>query len=196
MKMLTEVALNINIILKILYVLLLIFMIFITYYNIMIRKINKIKNALSTIDIMLKKRNDLIPSLVNSVKGMMQHEKMVLEKLIELRNSLENASEVEKNKINDSIDNYINGIMILSENYPSLKSNQNFLDLQKNLRDIEETISAARRTYNAHVTSYNTFISMFPNILFAKLYRFKKYELFKADSKEKKGKIYFNENQE
>ena len=196
MKMLTEVALNINNILKILYVLLPIFMIFIIYYNIMIGKLNKIKNALSTIDIMLKKRNDLIPSLVNSVKGMMQHEKMVLEKLIELRNSLENASEFEKNKINYSNNNYINGIMILSENYPSLKSNQNFLDLQKNLRDIEETISAARRTYNAHVTSYNTFISIFPNILFAKLYRFKKYELFKADSKEKKGKIYFNENQE
>ena len=193
MRLLIELNLDLNKVKIILYVVVPILIIFIGYFNIMLKKQNRIRNAASTIDVMLKKRNDLIPNLVNTVKGMMHHERMVFDHLTELRASLADASLEERQAINGEISKCLNGILLLSESYPSLKADQNFLNLQRALRDIEETISAARRTYNAHVTSYNTFISIFPNVLFAKLYRFKKHELFAADEEDKKGKISFDE---
>ena len=90
----------------------------------------------------------------------MEHERMVLERLVELRNSLDTASKEEEKSINNNIDKYLSQVILLSEGYPNLMSNRNFLYLQKGIRDIEENISAARRTYNVCVTKYNTFISI------------------------------------
>ena len=152
-----------------------ILVIIVIYYNIMLKKENKIKNALATLDVMYKKRIDLIPNLVNVIKGYMFHEKDILKNITSLRN----------NSSNEEIDNKIQELLILSENYPNLKANENFLSLQDKLKVIEDEISAGRRTYNAHVVNYNIFISMIPNVFFAKLLHFKKYELFKIDNDKK-----------
>ncbi len=164
--------------------------IFAIYYNTMLIKKNKVKNAFSSLDVMFKKRNDLIPNLVSTVKGYMEYEKDTLERVIALRNNL-----INRNSIRDNLEmsQHINDILATIESYPDLKANEQVLKLQKTLYDLEEMISAGRRTYNAHVTNYNTFISMFPNLLFAKLFGFKKFELFKVDEELRKGKIYYNE---
>ena len=164
---------------------------FIAYYNIMLKKSNKVKNAYSSIDVMFKKRNDLIPNLVNTVKGYMNYEEECLSKVISLRNLLDNKPSA---KVNNEMSNDLKRLLATAESYPNLKANEQFMKLQKALYDMEEIISAARRTYNAHVTNFNTFISIVPNNIFAKLFGFKKYELFKADEAERKGKIYYNEN--
>lgn len=162
----------------------------ITYYNVMLRKSNKVKNAYSSIDVMFKKRNDLIPNLVNTVKGYMNYEEECLSKVINLRRSID---EKKSDKLNNELSGDVKRLLATAENYPNLKANEQFLKLQKALYDMEEVISAARRTYNAHVTSFNTFISIFPNIIFAKLFGFKKYSLFKVEDDEREGKIYYNE---
>lgn len=162
----------------------------IIYYNIMTRKYNKVKNALSSIDVMFKRRNDLIPNLVNTVKGYMNYEEECLSRVINLRNEMNNRV---SNKLNNEMSQGVKNLLATAEGYPTLLANEQFLKLQKALYDIEEIISAARRTYNAHVTSYNTFISIFPNFVFAKLFGFKKYELFKVSEELKEGKIYYNE---
>ena len=160
------------------------------YYNIMIRKSNKVKNALSSIDVMFKKRNDLIPNLVNTVKGYMNYEEECLTRVISLRNLINKNN---SNRLNNEMSYDIKELLATAEAYPSLLANEQFLKLQKSLYDMEEMISAARRTYNAHVTNFNTFISIFPNILFAKLFGFSKYELFKVEKEVREGKIYYNE---
>ena len=164
---------------------------FITYYNIMLKKSNKVKNAYSSIDVMFKKRNDLIPNLVNTVKGYMNYEEECLSKVISLRNLLDTKPSA---KVNNEMSNDLKRLLATAESYPNLKADEQFMKLQKALYDMEEIISAARRTYNAHVTNFNTFISIVPNNIFAKLFGFKKYELFKADDNDRKGKIYYNEN--
>lgn len=163
---------------------------FIAYFNAMQRKSNKVKNALSSIDVMFKKRNDLIPNLVNTVKGYMNYEEECLSRVISLRNKM---NERMTNKLNNEMSSGIKDLLAIAESYPNLKANEQFMRLQKALYDMEEVISAARRTYNAHVTSYNTFISIFPNLIFAKIYGFKKYELFKVSDDLREGKIYYNE---
>ena len=165
-------------------------LLFVAYYNAMQRKSNKVKNALSSIDVMFKKRNDLIPNLVNTVKGYMNYEEECLSRVVSLRNKMDNRM---SNKLNNEMSGNIRELLATAEAYPNLLANEQFMKLQKALYDIEEVISAARRTYNAHVTSYNTFISIFPNLIFAKIYGFKKYELFKVSEELKEGKIYYNE---
>lgn len=151
-------------------------LIFVAYFNAMQRKSNKVKNALSSIDVMFKRRNDLIPNLVNTVKGYMNYEEECLSRVISLRNQMD---EEITNRLNNEMSGSIKNLLAIAEGYPSLLANEEFLSLQKALYDMEEVISAARRTYNAHVTNFNTFISIFPNLIFAKIYGFKKYELFK-----------------
>ena len=145
------------------------------YYNIMIKKENKIKNAFATLDVLYKKRYDLIPSLISVIKRYTEYENDILKKIMYLRN----------NNKNDELNNNINELLILSENYPNMKENKKFLSLQEKLKIIEDEISAGRRTYNAHVVNYNIFISIIPNIFFAKLLHFKKYHLFKVDNEKK-----------
>ncbi len=164
--------------------------IFILYYNTMLTKKNKVKNAFSSLDVLFKKRNDLIPNLINTVKGYMNYEEECLSRIISLRNKMDTNK---SRKLNDEMSDNIKNLLALAESYPNLKANEQFLKLQKVMYDMEEMISAGRRNYNAHVTNYNTFISIIPNVFFAKLFGFKKYELFKVSSELREGKIYYNE---
>ena len=166
--------------------------IFIIYYNVLVTKRNKVKNAYSSLDVMFKKRNDLIPNLVNCVKGYMNYEETCLKNVISLRKSFNSSKD--KFSDNNQITSDLNKFLVLTENYPDLKTDEQFLKLEKSLYDMEEMISAGRRTYNAHVTSFNTFIELFPNLLFAKFFGFKKFDLFKVEKILRERKIYY-ENQ-
>jgi len=171
--------------------LLLVFLVVISiiYYNTMLKKENGIKNALSSLDVMFKRRNDLIGNLVSVVKGYMKYESKTLERLISARLNYNNIKDAFA--ISDSISNDIKSVLALGESYPELKANEQFLSLQNALVEAEELISAGRRTYNAHVTNFNNFISFFPNLIFAKLFNFHKYALFNINEELKKGRIYY-----
>lgn len=168
-------------------IILLLLIVCIIYFNLMKKRENEVKNAYSSLDIMFKRRNDLIPNLVKCVKGYIKYEEKTLNELINARASFNKDSIKYDNIVNKNL----NDIYLLSENYPNLKANEEFLNLQKSLYDMEEVISAGRRTYNAHVTSFNNFISYFPNLIFAKIFNFKKYNLFKISKEDKKDRIYY-----
>ncbi len=172
------------------YILIVLIVLLISYYNVMLKKSNKVKNALSSIDVMFKKRNDLIPTLVNTVKGYMNYEEECLSRVISLRSGLNNSN---FNRVSNEMSLGVKDLLATAESYPDLKANEQFLKLEKALYEMEEVISAARRTYNAHVTSFNTFVSLFPNFIFAKIFGFKKYQLFKVEEELREGKIYYNE---
>lgn len=159
-------------------------------------KINNIENANSTLDIMLKKRYDLIPNLVKTIKAYTNYEKNTLEKITLLREEgIKTKNKETIDKINKEIKHELKTIYAQVENYPELKSNVNYIQLQTILEDIEEQISAARRTYNAHVTEYNIFISIIPINIIAFILGYKKYQLFKAKKEEKELKKWMNDNE-
>ena len=158
----------------------------ITIYNGLIRLKNKCSEAWSDIDTQLKRRYDLIPNLVETVKGYAQHEAGTLEKITQARTAAMNAKSLpEKEQAELSLTGALKTIFALAENYPDLKANQNFLDLQKNLSEIEEHIQLSRRYYNATVRDFNTKIEVFPNNLIAKPMGFAQREFFEADEGEK-----------
>lgn len=141
----------------------------ITIYNSLIGKKNQVKNAFSAIDVMLKKRFDLIPNLVETVKQYTAYEGDILKKVVALRAraSAGSLADDEKLSLDQQLSSSVKGLMLTMENYPDLKANQNFLNLQTAWTESEEQIAAARRTYNASVTDYNNAIMMFPGSLFA-----------------------------
>ena len=154
-------------------------------YNGLIQSRNKVKNAWSQIDVQLQRRFDLIPNLIESVKGYMGHEEGVLTKVTELRSSWANATTVsEKAALDDELSGALKTIMAISENYPDLKANQNFSELQEELRNTENKIAYARQFYNDSVTMYNTKLQMFPTNIVAAIFSFKEEELFKTESEE------------
>ena len=160
-------------------------------YNTMLKKRNKVKTAFSSMDVMLKKRYDIMPNLVSMVQKYMTHENDLLTKLTELRAKAQSTNSIDESiEINNQIDKKKKKLNVSVEGYPELKSNQNFLHMQAVLNDVEEQISAARRTYNAHVESYNTFIGMIPINIFALLFRFKQYKLFEITETERENKIW------
>ena len=127
----------------------------ITTYNGLVVARQKVKNAWSQIDVQLQRRFDLIPNFIETVKGYMAHEKDVLAKVTELRTSWANASSInEKAELNNELSSTLKTIMAVSENYPDLKANQNFLDMQEELRNTENKISFSRQFYNDTVTMY------------------------------------------
>lgn len=138
-------------------------------YNSLIGKKNQVSNAFSAIDVMLKKRFDLLPNLVETVKQYMQYESNLLTKVVELRAKAVNGnlSNDEKLELDKQLSSSVKGLMVNVENYPDLKANHNFLNLQSTWTESEEQIAAARRTYNAAVTDYNNAIMMFPGNMFA-----------------------------
>ncbi len=138
-------------------------------YNSLIGKKNQVANAFSAIDVMLKKRFDLIPNLVETVKQYMQYEGETLTKITELRGKAigSDVSESEKLALDTQIGTAVKGLMVSVENYPDLKANQNFLNLQSTWTESEEQIAAARRNYNSSVTAYNDAVMMFPGNMFA-----------------------------
>jgi len=155
----------------------------------------KVKNAWSQIDVQLQRRFDLIPNFVETVKGYMAHEKDTLAKVTELRTSWASAGTVnEKAELNNQLSGALKTIMAVSENYPDLKANQNFLDLQEELRNTENKISFSRQFYNDSVTSYNTKLEVFPSNIVAGWFKFTSETLFAAESEEarKNVKVDFN----
>ena len=138
-------------------------------YNSLISKKNQVANAFSAIDVMLKKRFDLLPNLVETVEEYMQYEGNTLTKITDLRGkALEaNVSEGDKLTFDSQIGTAVKGLMVSVENYPDLKANQNFLNLQSTWTESEEQIVAARRNYNTSVTTYNNAVMMFPGNMFA-----------------------------
>ncbi len=167
----------------------------ISMYNSLVRLRQKVKNSWSQIDVQLQRRFDLIPNLVETVKGYMEHEKDVLAKVTELRTSWANAGSVaEKADLDNQLSGALKTIMAVSENYPDLKANQNFSELQQELQNTENKISFSRQFYNDSVTVYNTKLEVFPSNLIASMFGFKAEDLFKAESDEarKNVKIDFN----
>ena len=164
-------------------------------YNGLVTSKQKVKNAWSQIDVQLQRRFDLIPNLVESVKGYMKHEEGTLAKVTELRTSWANAKTIhEKAEVNEQLSGALKTIMAVSENYPDLKANQNFMELQEELKNTENKISFSRQFYNDTVTMYNTKIEVFPSNIFASMFHFTAEELFKVDSEEarKNVKVDFN----
>ena len=147
----------------------------------------RVKEAWSDIDVQLKRRHDLIPNLVETVKGYMIHERQVFEKVTEARSRAVGAkSKDEKLGAENALSSTLKTLFAVSENYPDLKANANFLDLQRELADTENKIQAARRFYNSNVMDYNTKINTFPSNLIAGAFGFKKEEFFGLEKEEEK----------
>lgn len=152
---------------------------FVLMYNQLIRESKQVDNAFSTVDVFLKKRYDLIPNLVNVVKGYAVHEKEVFEKIATFRNeAISQNSPNEIVKLDNAITSSLKDVFALAEDYPELMASENFLSLQKSLEKMEDELLAARRTYNATVTEYNISIDTFPTNLVAKIFKLQKKELF------------------
>lgn len=159
-------------------------------YNKFIRKNNRVKEKESQIDVLLNQRFDLIPNIVECVKGYAKHESSTLEELTSLRSSYNNHGfSIEET---ESIDKKFNNVMMLAESYPDLKANTQFLSLQNNLNEIENKLSYARSNYNNAVTSYNNLVESVPSNIIAKIFAFEKKELFKLeDNKKENVKVNF-----
>ena len=157
-----------------------------TLYNSFVKLNNKVQEAFSTMDVYLKKRWDLIPNIVETVKGYAKHEKETLEEVINLRNSSYNKmSNEEKIKTNEQLSNSINRIMAIAESYPDLKASDNFKDLSKELTKVEEDIANSRKYYNGVVRIYNNKVQMFPSNILAKLFGYKTMTMFEAKETER-----------
>ena len=151
-------------------------------YNKLVDLRNRVRDQWSQIDVQLKRRFDLIPNLVSTVKGYAKHESETLEKVIEARNSYTTAtSPHEKMEANNMLTDTLTKLFAVAESYPDLKANTNFLDLQLELQDTENKIAMARQFYNDTVLTYNNKIEMFPSNLIASMFKFKMEEFFKAE---------------
>ena len=156
-----------------------------TYNGLIVLK-NRVENQGAQVDEQLKRRADLIPNLIETTKGYANYEKGTLTAVTELRNKMVNASNMdEAYQANVELNKELARIMVISENYPELKANSNFMKLQNELSDTEEKIAKARQFYNDVVTKYNTQIMLFPKSIFAKMLGFKKNALLEATEKEK-----------
>ncbi len=155
-------------------------------YNKGITLRNYIKEAFSTMDVYLKKRWDLIPNLVETVKGYVSHEQDVLKKITELRNkNYSGLSDAEKMNLNSELGFGLAKLIAVAENYPDLKANQNFSNLMQELSLIEEDIANSRKYYNGNVREFNTFIQLFPTNIIAAVFGFKEEKLFEIDDKQR-----------
>ena len=149
-------------------------------YNGLIRKRNTCEEAFSTMDVYLKKRFDLIPNLVSTVKGYAKHESETLEKVIAARNSGATQTVEERMQDENQITGALRQIFALSENYPDLKANQNFLDLQGQLKSIEADIANARKYYNGAVKEFNNACEQVPSNIVANMFHFERKPLFEV----------------
>ena len=156
-------------------------------YNALIQLRNKVRDQFSQIDVQLKKRADLIPNLVETIKGYTKHEKGTLEDVIKARNTYLTANTVEeKGKADKEMTSALNKLFALAESYPDLKANENFLDLQAQLKECEEKISYARQFYNDSVLAYNNKCEMVPSNIVAGLFHFEKEKFFEASEEDRK----------
>ncbi len=156
-------------------------------YNRLIARKNQIDYAHGGIDALLKKRHDLIPNLVGAVKEYMQHERGLLERLTQLRTQVQakGLPEGERMKLEGELTRTLHGFFAVAENYPNLKANENFLQLQAALNEVEEQISAARRAYNAAVMDWNNAVEMFPTNYLARQFRYTRREMLQTPEGER-----------
>jgi len=149
-------------------------------YNSLVGKKNQVQNVFASIDALLKKRYDLIPNLVSTVQSYMSHERDTLTEITQIRAKAVsgNLSDNEKVELDNKITKALGGIMVAVENYPDLKANQNFLQMQRSMTEIEEQISAARRAYNAAVTDYNNAVEMLPTNILASMLNYQRKQVF------------------
>ena len=155
-------------------------------YNNFISLDNKVKEAFSTMDVYLKKRWDLIPNLVETVKGYAKYEEETLTRVTKLRNTVYNEMTNDEKIINnEELSSDVSKIMALKEAYPELKANENFIDLSNKLTKIEDDIANARKYYNGTVRIYNNKVQMFPNNIFAKIFGYKTKRMFEASLEDK-----------
>ncbi|NNF30075.1 MAG: LemA family protein [Flavobacteriaceae bacterium] len=164
---------------------LVIFLLLVSIFNRFVKNRNTVQDAWSNIDVALKRRYDLIPNLVETVKGYAAHEKTTLENVINARN---NAMAVPSDDINgqikaeNALQQTLRSIFALGEAYPDLKANMNFIDLQQKLNEIEENLERSRRYYNGTVRENNTYGESFPGVLFAMIFNYKHFDFFEADA--------------
>lgn len=153
------------------------------YYNGFISRRNAMRNAFASIDVQLKKRWDLIPNLVETVKGFAKHEREVMESVIAARNAPAGSKERFDNE--SKVTAGVGRLLAVAESYPDLKSNEQFLLLQRNLTEVESQISASRRAYNFSVTDWNEGVEAFPGVLFARTFNFERADWFEAGAAER-----------
>jgi len=156
-------------------------------YNSLIGKKNQVLNVFGTIDALLKKRYDLIPNLVSTVKGYMQHERTLLTQITEMRAKAmaDRTSDDEKVELDSQVTKALGRMFVAVENYPDLKASDNFLHLQRTMAEVEEQISAARRAYNAAVTDYNNSVEMFPTNIVASMMNYRRRKFFEIPKEER-----------
>lgn len=169
------------IILGVVAVIILVIAMFAGSYNSLVDKGEKVDKEYANISVQLERRADLIPNLVNTVKGYMEHEEAIINSITEARQNLLKASSVEEeSKANNELTNSLNALMLVVENYPDLKANQNFIQLSDELAGTENRIATARRDYNEVATDYNTTIKKFPTNLLASMFGFEKKAYFEV----------------
>jgi LemA protein len=165
-------------------------LVFVSIFNGLVGRKNQVQSVLATVDVMLKKRYDLIPNLVETVKGYAAHERGVLEKITELRERAV-AADVplsEKVALDSQLSRMLGGLMARVEAYPQLKASENFMHLQRTLTEMEEQISAARRAFNAAVLDYNNAVQMFPSNIVAAMMGYSAKGFFEIDA-EQRGRV-------
>lgn len=162
-------------------------------YNKFINLRNKVEEAFSTMDVYLKKRWDLIPNLVETVKGYAKHEEETLKEIVNLRSgAYDNMSSDEKVQTNQQLSAGISKLIALAENYPDLKANQNFSELSKELSSLEDEIASSRKYYNAIVRKYNDKVQMVPSNIVAKMFNFVAKKMFEVNETERENvKVQF-----
>ena len=151
----------------------------VSIYNRFIKLRNSVDESFSTMDVYMKKRYDLIPNLVETVKGYAKHEQETLEKVIQARNKAMASDNINEKQANaNMLAGTLKSLFALSESYPELKADTQFLDLQKQLQKVEEDIANARKYYNAVVKTFNTMVESFPSNVIAGIFNFEKYPFF------------------
>jgi LemA protein len=166
-------------------VVLLLFIIF-GYYNRFVVLSNRIDNSLSQIDVQLKRRADLIPNLIETVKGYAKHEKAAIKEVTEARKALLSAKHLPgKIEANNQLESALKSIFAIAEGYPDLKANTNFLELQRELSSTEDRVAYARQNYNDSILTYNNMTERFPALIFAKMFGKKKKDYIKIAEVEK-----------
>lgn len=176
---------SITIIIAIVFAVVIVWLIFI--YNRFITLINRVREAWADIDVQLKRRYDLIPNLINTVKGYAKHEQETLARVTEMRQLAQGASGLpERAGAENMLTDALKSLFAVAENYPDLKASQNFIDLQNELTDTENKIQAARRFYNSTVQDYNTRLQQFPYNIVGNVFNFMEKEFFELSEEEKK----------
>lgn len=159
-------------------------------YNDLVKGRNKVEEAFSTMDVYLKKRFDLIPNLVSTVKGYTNYESTTLEKIVKERAQSYNTMNIDdKVKLNNELSSAIGKILAVAEQYPDLKANQNFLDLSSQLSSIEDEIANSRKYYNATVRAYNNKVQMFPGNIVAKIFKFNTCTMFEVSNENERENV-------